>query len=142
MLVEAVTGDGTLDDDSFFGAGTDALSWIERAEITGDSGPNTLNAAAFTGPVTLNGGGGNDTLFGGSGNDALNGGTENDMLDGNGGDDALIGGTGIDTVDEEGDTDFTLTNTSLAAGLFSGLGKDSLNEIEEADLAGGTGATP
>ena len=54
----------------------------------------------------LNGGGGNDTLYGFAGADTLNGGSENDVLDGGSGDDTLAGGTGDDSyvVDAAGDT--------------------------------------
>jgi Ca2+-binding RTX toxin-like protein len=70
------------------GNGTDSLSNIETASLTGGSSNNNLNASAFTlGSVTLNGGAGNDKLLGGSGNDNLVGGAGNDTL---------TGGTGQD----------------------------------------------
>ena len=55
--------------------------------------------------VVLDGGPGNDNLFGGSGNDTLNGGPGNDLLVGNGGNDTLNGGPGVDTLEGVGGTD-------------------------------------
>ena len=47
--------------------------------------------------LTLDGGGGNDTITGGDGNDRLLGGDGNDFLDGNGGSDTAFLGAGDDT---------------------------------------------
>lgn len=80
------------------GLGTDTLSSINGAVITGGSSVNKINAGLFTnGPVTLSGLGAGDTLTGGSGADSLEGGTGNDRLVGNGGNDTLSGGSGSDT---------------------------------------------
>ncbi|WP_410971706.1 calcium-binding protein, partial [Salmonella sp. SAL4437] len=79
----------TLTDSSMVGQGTDVLISIELANITGGAGNNSLDASAFSGAVTLDGGSGNDTLEGGSGNDFLDGGDGNDSLLGNDGDDTL-----------------------------------------------------
>jgi Ca2+-binding RTX toxin-like protein len=139
-FVESVDGTAVLGDESFSGAGTDSLTGIDRAEITGDSGPNTINTGGFSGPVTLNGGGGNDFLLGGDGNDVLNGGGDDDILDGNGGNDTLNGSFGIDTVRESADTNFTLTNSSLDTGIGSGVGDDTLSSVEQAELTDGSGS--
>ena len=65
------------------------LTNIQRAELTGGAGVNTIDASAFTlGQVILNGMGGNDLLIGG---------TQSDILIGGAGDDLLRGGTGNDT---------------------------------------------
>ncbi|WP_020474715.1 LamG-like jellyroll fold domain-containing protein [Zavarzinella formosa] len=82
------------------GAETDVLyrTTIETAVLTGGDGNNTINAAAFSGKVTLIGGAGNDILTGGAGNDVLIGGTGNDFLTGNNGRDLLIGGMGADSL--------------------------------------------
>ncbi len=54
---------------------------------------------------TLNGGNGNDQLYGSAGDDTLNGGNDNDLLDGGLGADTMAGGLGDDTfvVDNAGD---------------------------------------
>src|SRR5262249_54812383 len=63
------------------------------AVLFGGDANDTLNAQGSTAANVLVGGGGNDTLLGGSGNDILIGGLGSDTLNGNGGDDILIGGT-------------------------------------------------
>jgi RHS repeat-associated protein len=107
--------------------GTFVLANFESGQLIGGSGANTLNASGFSGPVTLDGGTGNDSLIGGSGDDCLTGGP------GGLSNDTINGGPGVDTLVEYGDTQLTLTNTSLA-----GLGTDSLAAIEQAVLTGGS----
>jgi Ca2+-binding RTX toxin-like protein len=100
------------------GAGlTDQLSNFALAQLTGGSGPNLINASAFTGSVTLDGGAGDDTLLGALGSDWLRGSAD------------------VDQVAAAADVDFTLINT-----LLSGLGSDTLENIERASLTGGAGA--
>jgi serralysin len=77
---------------------------------------------------------GQDTLDGGNGNDYLNGGDGNDSLYGGAGNDTIIGETGIDRILEVADTNFTLTNTQL-----TGLGTDTISQVELAHLQGGIG---
>src|SRR5262249_51671890 len=96
-LIESGNVNFTLTNTSLVGLGTDTLSGIEQASLTGGSGNNTLNASAFTaGPVTLDGGTGNDSLVGGSGNDSLLGGDGADTLKGGAGNDTISGGAGAD----------------------------------------------
>jgi VCBS repeat-containing protein len=124
-LVESANVNFTLTNTSLTGNGTDSLSNIETASLTGGSSNNNLNASAFTlGSVTLNGGAGNDTLTGSSANDVLTGGTGNDTINGS---------DGLDRLVESGNVNFTLTNTSLM-----GNGTDSLSNIETASLTGGS----
>jgi Ca2+-binding RTX toxin-like protein len=69
------------------GGEVDTLTSIERAELTGGAGNNTIDASAFTNPTTLTGGDGLDILRGGTSTDVLIGGAGNDILEGgNGGD--------------------------------------------------------
>lgn len=96
------------------GLGTDSLTSIEQATLTGGAGNNLLDASGFLGPVVLNGGDGFDGLFGGPGNDAID------------------GGPGFDNVLAEGNVNFTLTNASLI-----GQGSDILKDIETAFIFGG-----
>src|SRR4051812_4577229 len=62
------------------------------APIQGDGKANDLGSSSQTAAVTINGGGGNDTLRGGSGNDALNGDDGDDLIIGWGGKDTMNGG--------------------------------------------------
>ncbi len=77
---------------------------------------------------------GDDVLSGTSGNDVLNGSAGDDTLRGRAGDDTLSGGDGIDELQEQGDVNFTLSDTQL-----TGLGTDTLISIERAILSGGSG---
>ena len=76
-----------------------------------------------------------NVLRGGPGNDLLDGKGGNDILDGGAGDDDLNGGDGIDTINETANTHFILTNSGLIRGTTE---TDSLNNIEVANLVGGT----
>ena len=69
---------------------------VEQAALTGTPSADYIDASAFTGKATLNGGNGSDTLIGGSGSDTLYGGIGNDNLYGRGGTDYLHGGDGLD----------------------------------------------
>ncbi|MEG4970930.1 calcium-binding protein, partial [Microcoleus sp. B6-A1] len=62
--------------------------------INGGSGDDLLYGNE--GQDSLNGDDGNDTIYGGKDSDILNGGVGDDWLFGDGGDDTLIGGTGND----------------------------------------------
>ena len=73
-----------------------------------------------------------DSLFGGAGADTLNGGRGNDTLRGDKGNDSLDGGSGTNTLVESGDVNFTLTNTRL-----TGVGADTLENLQVANLTGG-----
>ena len=125
-----------LNDTQLTGLGTDLLSQIESANLTGGNSSNTLDASAFTlGNVTLSGVDNDDTLIGSTANDTLNGGNGNDTLTGNAGDDTINGDAGIDTIQETGDVNFALSDTQL-----TGLGTDLLSQIESASLTGGNSA--
>jgi Ca2+-binding RTX toxin-like protein len=124
-IVESGNVNFTLTPVKLTGVGSDTLSGIEAAQLTSGAGNNSLNASAFTGPVTLDGGAGNDTLKGGAGDDVLIGGAGND---------SLIGGGGTNTVTESADVNFTLTPTGL-----TGNGTDVLAQIQQANLSGGAG---
>ena len=159
-LIESANVNLTLTNNSLTGLGTDTLSSIETASLTGGAGNNTLNASAFTlGSVTLIGGAGNDSLVGGTqndsmmgeaGNDTLQGGTGNDTLDGGAGNDGLVGQAGNDSL-LGGDGKDTLVagigNDSLLGGLqddllIGGFGDDSINGEAGNDKAvGGQGKT-
>jgi Ca2+-binding RTX toxin-like protein len=121
-VVETGNGNLTLKNASLTGVGTDTLVNIEQANLSGGSLNNNIDASLFTnGPVTLQGGAGNDTLQGGSGNDSLDGGTGDDSLLGNDGDDSLNGGPGADS-------------------LFGGNGNDKfITDLQDPIIDGGAG---
>jgi hypothetical protein len=68
----------------------DTFNGNATAQTINGAGSTLAGAGASTDNDTLNGGGGNDLIFGNNGNDSLGGG---------GGDDILIGGDGADTMD-------------------------------------------
>jgi len=115
----------TLTNATLTGMGSDSLTNIQEAHLVGGIGNNTLDASAFSGSVTLEGGAGNDSLIGGASDDVLTGGEGNDTL---------TGGAGANTAFEFGDVHFALTNTQL-----TGLGTDSLTNIQRAHLSAGPG---
>ena len=114
----AFDGDLVLTDTTVIGPGSDTVVSIERFQVTGGTGPNRIDASAYTlGAVTLDGGGGDDTLLGSSG------------------DDDLIGGSGNNVIEQTTDADMVLTNSSL-----TGMGTDTLSGFRQAALTGGASA--
>lgn len=129
-LLEIANANLTLTTATLAGVGTDTLSQIESAQLTGGSSANKLDATRFAGPVTLIGLAGNDTLIGGSAADSLDGGNGNDQLTGNAGNDRFVGGSGTgDTIVESGSTTFVLGTTTL-----TGSGADTFATVEQAHL--------
>ena len=111
-LIETGDANFTLTDASLArGADVDTLTNIDRAELTGGAGANTIDANGFTGTANLSGLGGDDVLIGGSGSDTLIGGAGNDTL---------RGGAGSDTyqfdVDEMLGTDIVDETSGLTNG--------------------------
>jgi Ca2+-binding RTX toxin-like protein len=101
-----VTPNFVASSNSLTGAGSDAFSSIEALKLSGGLGDNVLDAARFiSGPVTLDGGAGDDRLIGGLNSDVLIGGVGDDALNGNRGDDTLLGGEGDDALDGGPGTD-------------------------------------
>ncbi|MEL7076882.1 MAG: tandem-95 repeat protein [Cyanobacteria bacterium J06582_2] len=115
-------------------AGNDTLAGGSQSDLLmGRAGDDSLRGNR--GNDTLVGSHGNDVLRGHSGNDLLNGGDGDDSLFGSYGNDTLAGGAGSDRILEYGNVNFTLTDTSL-----TGLGVDTLDSIELANLYGRDGA--
>ncbi|KYC42820.1 hypothetical protein WA1_11880 [Scytonema hofmannii PCC 7110] len=143
-------GNNTIDASAFSlssvylygGAGNDTINGGTAIDyLYGQDGNDILNGkdsndqlAGATGDDTLNGDAGNDALYGQDGHDIINGGIGNDTLSGGLGDDTIDGGDGIDALSESADVNFTLTNTQL-----TGLGTDTLSNIERVSLTGGVG---
>ncbi|WP_119978860.1 type I secretion C-terminal target domain-containing protein, partial [Shewanella algidipiscicola] len=112
----------------------DSSSSNDRADaINGGEGNDTLFGQG--GDDELNGGSGNDLLFGGTGNDELIGGAGEDVLIGGLGDDTLTGGVDADTfVWQQGDTgtdhitDFNVSQDKLD--LSDLLQGETINNLE------------
>ena len=78
------------------GGGMLQLNSVEMAELTGGASSNILDASMFNGNVTLNGLGGDDSLFAALRSSTLNGGDGDDLLSGGIESDVLNGGIGVD----------------------------------------------
>lgn len=124
----------TLTNTAMTGNGTDVVSGIEAAHLTGGTSSNKLDASAFSGSVTLIGGSGNDTLIGGAGNDSLQGDLGNDLLKGRDGNDTLKGGN--DTLASGTDND-TLNGGNGNDLLLGGIGNDGLSGYTGDDTVNG-----
>jgi hypothetical protein len=83
--------------------GLDAIPDSIPVTLNGNGGNDKLEDTFGT-PAgrTLNGGPGDDEIWGYDGNDTIDGGDGNDNLDGGSGNDTVLGGTGNDEVDGDG----------------------------------------
>lgn len=138
-LVESRDADMTLTTTTLVvgSEGTDTLTEIETAELTGGASANTLDASGFDPAsglgVTLDGAGGDDVLTGTDNDDTLTGGSGADDIDGGGGDDTLVESHGHGMI---------LTDAGFITFDSGGslLDVSTLTSIEAAILAGGSGA--
>lgn len=128
--------------------GSDGLSASFQVTVTANGGPDLIDASGTDFPVSLNGGGSNDTLLGGSANDTIDGSTSNDIIIGGDGNDNLMGGSGADNISGEGGDDLCQggdSNDSISGGdgndTLNGMGgDDSLSGDDDDDeLYGGAG---
>lgn len=160
-LSESANVNFVLTNTSLTGVGTDVLSNLRIANLTGGASANTFTVSGWTGTGSLVGGGGagdtvvisknaNLTLLASSlqASDGLNlqltgftkatltGGSSNNSITIGYwlGTASLNGGSGTDTLFVTHDADMTLTNTSLVA---TGFGTLTLGAIEKANLTGG-----
>ncbi len=122
------------------------LTDVQFVSITGTDTADTINANSFSGPVSIDGGGGDDVLRGGTGNDSIRGGPGNDTIHGNAGADGLQGDGGSDFIDGGNGQDSIHGGTGdindLDSGnnLFGGNGNDSIVGSDGNDrIEGGNG---
>lgn len=138
LIVDSGNINFTLTNSLLTGNGTDVVTGVEAAQLTGGTSNNKLDASAFSGNVTLIGDAGNDTLIGGSGNDSLQGDVGSDSLKGRDGNDTLNGGN--DTLTTGTDND-TLNGGNGDDLLLGGIGNDALSGYTGNDtLNGGAGS--
>lgn len=102
---------------------------VQRVVFHGGNGADRFTQLANF-PVWANGGGGNDTLTGGSRSDRLMGGPGLDTLVGNGGNDMLLGGADADTLRGGSGRD-TLNGGNGADNLYGGADDDTLIALDE-----------
>ncbi|MCX7418980.1 MAG: calcium-binding protein [Planctomycetia bacterium] len=135
----------TLSGAQLTGNGSDTLMSIERAILTAVSAlGNTIDASAFNGLVTLNGGNGpdrllssiaggvinggsgKDTIIGGIGAERISGGADNDSITGGGGNDTIVGDSGNDTLDGGIGAD-VISGSDGRDMIFGGDGNDTID---------------
>lgn len=93
----SIDGNGLLQVYADGAVRTFPASAVTRVVVNGLDGNDLIYAdPAFSKPVEINGGAGNDTAIGGSAADALNGDDGEDVLVGNAGNDTVAGGSGRD----------------------------------------------
>ena len=151
----AVTGTSGADAIEVYGSGKKLrISWqgavvgefeassVERIEVDGMAGDDTITVRGLAirsvlrggeGNDTLTGGEGDDSLFGEAGKDTLVGGKGDDYLRGGDNDDSLDGGAGKDTLAGEGGTDRYLnveSKDTIYAGVYPITGAIALKWLE------------
>ncbi len=138
VLIEERDANFKLTDSTLtIGGETDSLSGIDTAILTGGDSDNTLDASAFSGSVTLDGGAGHDTLRGTSNDDTLAGGAGDDELYGGKGDDTYLfdadSDLGFDKVIEDigGGTDMLDFQTTDTVGVAVDLGSADVQTIND-----------
>ncbi len=120
----------TLSDSQLVGLGTDVLTGLEAARLTGGDSVNVITTTAFSGATRIDAGAGNDTVSSGPGNDSIDGGLGNDVL---------TSGSGADTINAGSGTDRVTTGAGRDS-VTGGAGADSISGGDDFDTVfGGTG---
>lgn len=81
---------------ALLGQGSDTLSGIDWAWLSGGNGENVINARTWRGRTDIRASGGDDVIVGGSGDDIISAGWGNDRVAGGAGSDLLAGEAGND----------------------------------------------
>ena len=87
----------TLSGDNFIGAGADDDT-VDFRNATTDNGAISSSVG-----FTLNGGSGNDSIFGSTEDDQISGGADNDTINGEQGEDTILAGAGDDLIQASND---------------------------------------
>lgn len=112
---------------------------LSTLTINGDAGADTITAASSTPGslrLVMNGGVGEDTIFGGSGNETINGGEDDDLLSGGGGSDLISGDAGADMIGGEDGND-TISGGDGNDSITGGNGDDSVSAGNDNDTVDG-----
>jgi Ca2+-binding RTX toxin-like protein len=135
VVADTADSDFTLTDTQLVitGQGTDSLSGIEEAQLTGGASDNTFDATGFSGSVTLAGEGGNDVFFGSAGDDQFDGGAGNDRVE-----QATDTGQKLNNVVIEIGT-WTYDPLMSPAYSFVATSSDAYTSIEQFVMNGGAG---
>lgn len=120
-------------------SGNNDTNWINGGlgddDLFGRGSNDTLEGG--DGNDVLGGDDGDDVVIGGLGDDYIMGGAGNDTLEGGSGQDTLFGGEGVDTVRIVGDVDDVYgSNDSLYIRVHQGAETDQLTGIEQINLVG------
>jgi hypothetical protein len=102
-----------------------ALDQVFQIEIYGAAGRDAIQATGIGRSVLIDGGAGNDEIWGGHGDDMLIGGAGHDSIWGGGGADVLLGGDGNDSLRGEGGFNLLIGGNGRDR-LFAGAGEDIL----------------
>jgi ELWxxDGT repeat protein len=148
--LEYVTDTSTirLVNDYYYGADTIKLTNIEKSAITAGGSNNFMDARQYGWVVYMNGGPGNDGIYGGPNHDTLLGAAGNDYIDGGAGNDWLLGGNNDDRMvgnigDDklEGQSGHDVLDGGVGNdGLYGSFGNDILRGFTGDDtLDGGDG---
>ncbi len=115
-------------------AGSDAVDGGAGDDSLFGSNPNLLDPT--DGNDKLSGGAGNDSISGGVGNDVLTGGADNDTLTGGLGNDTLDGGTGFDKMTGGGGNDtYFVDDAKDTVTEITGEGTDTISSTIGFDLS-------
>jgi Ca2+-binding RTX toxin-like protein len=107
------------------GDGTSTASFSEIERVTTGSGNDVIDASVSTSAHQLDGGAGDDIIFGGSQADGLYGGDGNDEISGGGGADQIQAGAGNDTVYGGDGDDWVYMGPTGENLFFGGDGNDT-----------------
>jgi len=130
------------------------LDEIFQIQVSGGAGRDVIVAAGLNVPVWLEGGKGDDLIWGGGGSDVLLGGEGNDLLWGLGGRNLLIGGPGYDVLFGGSQEDILIGGSTVYSDPLAGrdvnrmalqaiLGEwnaDRTNDVRRANLGDGSGS--